>query len=240
MRRIIYFAVAGLLMQALAHRSNAQGRPEFRPAVLGSGPTSLINRIDAKAVSETGLQEGSVMFCSHVLKDGTLTENHTYRVGPGSEKLEQEVLARLADTKVAPAIYMHQPVDVMFYATVLFSNADGVPRIRIFLNQDPSELKKGSDFICPQPVFGGDSKFGGLHYPRAAERVPVPGLVGARLKVDAQGNLQEFEVLNEEPPLLGFGPAAIEDFRGAKFIPAFRAGDPDACDTLLPVFYPLE
>jgi hypothetical protein len=44
-------------------------------------------------------------------------------------------------------------------------------------------------------------------------------------------------VLKEEPPLLGYGEAAMKNFRTARFIPAFRSGDPDESDTILPVCY---
>ena len=38
-------------------------------------------------------------------------------------------------------------------------------------------------------------------------------------------------------PGKGFGEAALSDFGKAKFIPAFRDGQPVACDVRLPVFY---
>src|SRR5438067_1337034 len=56
-------------------------------------------------------------------------------------------------------------------------------------------------------------------------------------KVDAKGNLKNTQVLSEEPPLLGFGDAALSDFGGAKFIPAFRKGQPVECNVKIPVFY---
>ena len=57
------------------------------------------------------------------------------------------------------------------------------------------------------------------------------------LNVDAMGNLQSMQVVSEEPPLLGFGDAAISDFTGAKFIPAFRNGQPTECTVKIPVYY---
>jgi len=65
----------------------------------------------------------------------------------------------------------------------------------------------------------------------------VTGIVDLGLKVDAKGNPTEMRIIKEDPPLLGFGDAALEDFAGAKFVPAFRAGDPTDCDTVLPVVY---
>jgi hypothetical protein len=55
--------------------------------------------------------------------------------------------------------------------------------------------------------------------------------------VDAKGNLKNVQVLSEEPPLLGFGDAALSDFSGAKFIPAFRNGQPVESNVKIPVYY---
>jgi hypothetical protein len=61
--------------------------------------------------------------------------------------------------------------------------------------------------------------------------------VDLALSVDAKGNLMNLQVLSEEPPLLGFGDAALTDFSGAKFIPAFRNGQPVESNVKIPVFY---
>jgi hypothetical protein len=235
MRRFLQLSAVALLgCLALSHAAAQGARPQFRPAVLGTGPDSLVNKIDTKELMKQGQKDGAVMFCSLTAKDGQLVQNRTYRGMPGTAALEAEVLKRLNEARVAPAIYNHQPVEVLIYGTVIYSVSDGKPRLRIVLHQDPLELKKESDFIGPQPVFGGDSKFTGLDYPQIDHPVKVTGIVDLRLRIDAQGNLQEMGVVSEEPPLLGFGQAALNDFEGAKFIPAFRDGDPDAADTVQP------
>jgi len=114
---------------------------------------------------------------------------------------------------------------------------NGKPRLRIFANQQLDELKKESDFIDPQPYVGEDSKFAGLHYPETGSTVQVTGVVELALDVDAKGNLKTMQVVSEEPPLLGFGDAAISDFTGAKFIPAFRNGQPVESNVKIPVYY---
>ena len=115
---------------------------------------------------------------------------------------------------------------------------NGKPRLRIFSNQEAGELAKEHDFIGPQPFYGSESKFTGFHYPSPqTARVPVDGNVELKMKIDANGNLQEMNVVSENPPLLGFADAALSDFRNAKFIPAFRDGKPIACEVTLPVFY---
>ena len=67
--------------------------------------------------------------------------------------------------------------------------------------------------------------------------VLVKGLVRLALKVDVAGKVQELRAVSEEPPLLGLSRAAISDFDHAKFIPAFRDGDPVESSVLLPVPY---
>lgn len=220
------------------HSTHAQGaRPQFRPALLGSGPASLINRIDAAGLQKAGQKDGAVMFCAMAVKDGRLQQGRTYRAMPGSTALEQEVMKQMAEAKIVPAIYNYQPVDVLFYGTVVFSIVNGRPQVRIFLHQDPVELKKESDLIGPQPVFGGESKFVGLRVPQTQAVVPVSAVVDLGLKIDANGNPLEMRIIREEPPLLGFGDAALQDLAGAKFIPCFRDGDRTECETVLPVFY---
>ena len=98
-------------------------------------------------------------------------------------------------------------------------------------------MDKETDFIDPQPYVGQDSKFTGLHYPETGSTVAVTGVVELALNVDAKGNLTNLQVLSEEPPLLGFGDAALSDFSGAKFIPAFRNGQPVESNVKIPVYY---
>jgi hypothetical protein len=216
--------------------------PKYRPALLGLGPNSVINRIDTQALIQKGQKDGSIMFFCSVTKTGEIANAWTYRGTPESTLLEQELLSRLDQALFVPALYKQQPVHVLFYGTVTFSIVNGKPRLRIFANQEAAELKKESDFIGPQPFIGHDSKFEGMHYPDDVLRVPISGLVELALKIDADGNLKEdLRVISEEPPLVGFRRAATEDFRVAKFIPAFRDGKPVECSIILPVYYaPLE
>lgn len=178
------------------------------------------------------------MFCCSVRSDGEIANVWTYKGTPESLLLEQELVKQLDQSVFVPAIYNHHPVHVLFYGTVTFAIVNGKPRLRIFANQESEELKKESDFIGPQPFVGRESKFEGLHYPDDVLRVPVSGLVELGLKIDADGNLKgDLNIVSEEPPLLGFRRAAAEDFRVARFIPAFRDGKPTECSITLPVYY---
>jgi TonB family protein len=215
--------------------------PMYRPILLGTGPDALINRIDSAGLIKQGQKDAAIMFSCSVKRDGAVLSVSTYRGTPDSKLLEQEILKKLsaaANPKFIPAIYNHIPVDAVYYGTVIFAVVDGKPRLRIFSNQERAELAKESDFIGPQPFWGGDSKFYGFRFPsRENAPVQVDGSVELELKVDATGNLRDLKVLSEQPPFLGFGDAAFDDMSKARFIPAFREGKPVACDVKIPVYY---
>jgi hypothetical protein len=237
MREVVFLCMTSLFLGATFAARAEIPAPRFRPAVLGSGPDSLVNQIDTQDLFKKGQKDGAIMFCCRVTTTGNVVWYKTYLPVPGSDLLEEEVRKRLDNARLAPAIYEHKPVEVLFYGTVFFSIVDGKPKLHIFANQEAAELKAASDFISPQPVIGADSKFTGLHYPREKMTVFVKGLVRLALNVDVEGNLQDLRVVSEEPPLVGLAQAAWTDFTGAKFIPAFRDGDPVESSVLLPVRY---
>jgi len=177
------------------------------------------------------------MFSCLVAPTGEIASSGAYRGTKGSELLEQELLKRLATSKFIPAVRNHQPVLAVFYGTLKFAVVNGKPRLRIFANQQVNEVNKESDFIDPQPYVAPDSKFTGLHYPETGSTVAVTGVVDVMMSVDAKGNLTHMHVVSEEPPLLGFGNAALSDLNGAKFIPAFRNGRPVESTVKIPLFY---
>ena len=215
--------------------------PMYRPVLLGSGPDSLINRIDTADLVRKGQKDAAVMFSCSVKKDGSVLSVSTYRGTADSKVLEQEILKRLsaaANPRFIPAIHNHLPVDAIYYGTVTFTIPNGKPRLRIFSNQERSELAKESNFVGPQPFWGGDSKFTGFHYPTSdTAPIQVDGSAELQVKVDDKGNLQDLQVLSEQPPFLGFGETAFGDLSKAKFIPAFRDGKPVACEVKLPVYF---
>jgi TonB family protein len=211
--------------------------PEFRPALIGTAPNSLINTIDTADLIKKGQKEAAVMFSCLVAPTGDVAHSGAYRGTRGSELLEQEVLKRLATAKFIPAVHNHQPVIAVFSGTVKFAVVNGKPRLRIFANQQVSELDKETDFIDPQPFVGQASTFTGTHYPEVPTTVSLTGTVDLQVEVDAVGNLKGMQVLSEEPPFLYFGQAALVDFTGAKFIPAFRNGKPVDSKVTLHVYY---
>ena len=237
MRGLVFLWITPFFLSATLPSEAELPLPRFRPAVLRSGPDSLVNQIDTQDLLKKGQKDGAIMFCCRVSTTGDVVSYTTYLPVPGSDLLEAEVRKRLDKARLAPAIYEHKPVEVLFYGTVFFSVVDGKPKLHIFANQEAAELKAANDFIGPQPVFGADSKFTGLHYPRERMTVFVKGLARLAVKVDAAGNLQDLQAVSEEPASLGLAQAALTDFTGAKFIPAFRDGDPVESSILLPVRY---
>src|SRR5438093_73603 len=225
----------------VASPSPAADLPMYRPILLGKGPNSLVDRIDTQDLIKKGQKDALIMFNCAVRKDGGVQWSATYRGTPDSDFLKQELQRRISpasNPRFIPAIYNHQPVDAIYYGTVTFRVVNGKPRLRIFSNQEGDELEKEHDFIGPQPFFGNGSGFTGFHYPQMENtRLEVDGMVELKMKIDATGNLQEINVVSEKPPLLGFGDAALKDFKDAKFIPAFRDGKPVECEVTLPVFY---
>src|SRR5436189_3901376 len=215
--------------------------PMYRPVLLGQGPKSLIDRIDTQDLIRKGQKDALIMFNCSVRRDGEVEWSATYRGTPDSDILKQELQKRISpasNPRFIPAVHDHQLVDAIYYGTVTFRLVNGKPRLRIFSNQEAGELEKEHDFIGPQPFFGDGSGFTGLHYPpMESGRVQVDGKVELKMKVDATGNLQEINVVSENPPPLGFGDAALKDFRDAKFIPAFRDGKSVESEVTLSVFY---
>jgi TonB family protein len=214
--------------------------PALRPILVGHGPNSLIDRIDGQALVAKGQKDALIMFVCAVRKTGDIEWSEFFGGTSDSRALQEELAKRLSpasEVRFVPAVYNHRPVDAIYYGTVKFAVVNGKPRLRIFSNQERAELEAEHDFIGPQPFFGAESKFTGFHYPDQATPVTVDGFVHVALRIDVDGNLQDAQVASEQPPLVGFGDAALADFRGAKFIPAFRDGKPVACNVTLPVLY---
>jgi TonB-like protein len=214
------------------------GLPQFRPVLLGLGANSVINRMDTAGLIRDGQYDASLYFRCAVGPTGDVLNTAVYHESPDSTLLERELLHCLEQAVFVPAVYEHQPVAAFFFGAVDFKVINRKPRLRIFANQEPEELKKESDFIGPQMFIGAGSQFHGLHYPPDSATAALTGLVELGLKIDATGKVKEMKVVSEYPPLLHFREAAEEDFRGVTtFIPAFRDGKPVECNVTLPIFY---
>ena len=140
--------------------------PQYRPALLGIGPTSVINRIDTAGLISDGQKDALALLLLFRRQERARspipgpTSNHRIRT------CSNENSCAASSTAVfVPAVYEHQPVDRFFFGAVDFKVINRKPRLRIFANQEAEELKKESDFIGPQMFIGPGSEFHGLHYP---------------------------------------------------------------------------
>jgi hypothetical protein len=238
MRFLVFLLVASLAIVDLACAQSIDvGSNANRPALVGNGPDALINQIDFRDLFQKGQKDAGMMFACTVEKSGTISWYSIYRATPNSDLLQAEVTRRLETAKFTPALYKKEPVAVVFFGTVVYFVKDGKPHLRIYANQESEELNKRNDFIGPQPYFGGESTFSGLNYPYPDLPVPVAGLVDVTMAVDVTGKLKDIQLLSENPPVLGFGDAALASLRFAKFIPAFRNGKPVESKVTLSIYY---
>jgi len=205
----------------------AQDLPDMRPALIGSGKDALINMIDTQKLSKEGQGDAALMFFATLNQRGHPDFFSAYRVTPGGEKLKNEVVRCMYKAHFVPAVYNHANVPAKIYGTIIFRVVDGKPHLRIFLNQEMSELKRESDFIGPQAIALPGHVYERIQYPRgpwASE--DKPGIVEVSLSVDASGELKDVQVLKEMPPGHNFGALMIKAIRQSTYLPAFRNGKP--------------
>lgn len=221
-----------LLLLSIANPAGVQAAgPQVRPALIGNGPSALINRIDTKKLIEKGHGNGLLMFKCYVDSSGKVLNYNTYRETPGSELLKEEVGKSLLACRFVPAIYNGERTDVGLVGTVVFLVADGKPHLRIYMNQNRDDVAKGNDFIAPQLVTS-SADFKGSWYDLAAQKGRVYGQNGwieLSLTVDANGNQKDLKVKLEDPPGFGFATVVRNAYAKAKWIPGFRNGRPFEC-----------
>lgn len=207
----------------------AQSNPEFRPALAGSGPQALVNLIDVPTLLQHGQGDGMVMFTAfpsgdRLFKGSAVVYNGT----PGTKLLEKEVRRALDKAVMTPAIAGHKPVLVYFDGTVMFFR-DATPHLRVLANQDPKELAHFNDFIAPQLIFTSTTWDPNTSELDAARRLRKNGAVIFSLHVDQHGRLLDSRLVSESPAGFNFGLVTLKALATAKFIPAFRNGQPVEC-----------
>jgi Gram-negative bacterial TonB protein C-terminal len=221
----------GLVMAIGATTGHGEELPEMRPALLGTGPKALVNIIDTQALLKKGQGNAAVMFCCMLEANGNPLVAYTYRWTPGGEALEREVFRKLVEARYVPGVYKHRRVPTDLYGTVIYRVIDGRPRLRIFLNQERSELAQENDFIAPQPVTRPGM------YPLGSLFHGGDGTVVLRLSVDATGKRKSVSVESETPPGHDFGKGILPIFNEYNFIPGYRNGKPVDSTTTLTVYF---
>jgi hypothetical protein len=233
--RIHLLATLGLV-SFFSATAFAETEPEFRPALLGTYRHSLINTINTESLMKRGQGNAVLMFTAGISQNGYGYVWQTYRGTPHSELLSKEVMDRTSQAQFEPAIYKHQHVGVILTGTVTFTVIAGKPHLRIFLNQEESDLKQGKDFIAPQLAFAaGNPKFEGIWYP--GHVLTGPGVAAVTLDVDVNGKVQHAVVAYEHPAGKGFGAEAVDGLSKAVFIPGFRNGKAVPCRFTFPVIF---
>src|SRR3979411_1539251 len=111
---IVCLSIVDLAFAQTTKTAPSSKLPMYRPALLGSGPGSLINRIDTQDLVKKGQKDAAIMFTCSVKKNGDVVWSGTYRGTPGSKLLEQELFKRLAGAKIGPAVLNTGPVGADF------------------------------------------------------------------------------------------------------------------------------
>ena len=218
--------VCSLFAFVLAATLSAAQLPEMRPALLGSGPNSLINLIDTQKLAKSG--DAIVRFSCGVNYRGQGYDMVTYRGSANSKALSEELVEKVERATFVAPVHQHQNRWCILSGTAVLAVVNGKPHLRIFLNQEEEHLKRGDDFISPQPIFWEHDRFNGFDYPKHGD---TSGDVGMALTIDANGNLKEAKITSETPAGLGFGPAVKDKINTVTFLPAYFHGKPVSSTT---------
>jgi hypothetical protein len=224
----ITVVIVALVFSLCAVRLPAENLPDVRPALIGSGPGSLVNLIDAQALFQKGQRDAWVMFECAVLADGVAYGSDFFTASSNSNLLQNEVRKRLRQTRFIPAVYNHKRTSAWFAGTVVFAVVNGKPHLRIYANQDLDVIKSGVDFVAPQIIDVPNHYY--LNFPKTPTgtvRDDAAGVVKIRHSVDANGKTTSVEVISEPP-----GAQAGEYLKKAlplvDFLPGYRNGRPTA------------
>ena len=222
---------------------------DMRPALVGSGPHSLVNLINTKHLMDRGVKHGALFFYAIVAPNGFPVYSKVWGMTEETKPLRDELRERLAEARFMPAVYNHRNVYAAFYGTLAFSVADGKPHLRVFANQELSELQKENDFIAPQRI----SIPGHIYdFTKVKEAFggwmseDKPGEADLSLSVDAGGHLKDVHVNKVTPPEnQKYADAAATITREQTFLPAYRNGKPVDSAThirfyFIPAFYRLQ
>jgi hypothetical protein len=228
--RAFAFSVVALFL--IVHLAELQAaEPRIRPALIGNGPSALINLIDTKKLMEKGQRDGLLMFTCYVGASGIVGDYLIYRETPGSELLKKGVGDSLRACRFIPAIYNGTRTDVLLAGTVVFWVADGRPHLRIYMNQNRDDVAKGNDFVAPQVVYN-TVDWAALQYDPVLTKAKVylqNGVLQLSVTVDTNGNQKDLKVVLEDPPGFRFGEGFRKIYARAKWIPGFRNGHPADC-----------
>ena len=209
--------------------ARAEELPDRRPALVGSGPKSLVNLIDTEGLFRKGQRDAWVMFECVVAGDGEAGGSDFFTASPGADLLKNEIRRRLRQAKFIPAVYNHKRTHAWFAGTAVFVVANGRPHLRMYANQDLDEIKRGTDFVAPQLIEVPNHNVSNVPtFPGAAKHEEVGVVVKLRHSVDAEGKTTDVQVISERPPGYQLGEWLKKVIPLVDFLPGYRNGRPTA------------
>jgi hypothetical protein len=215
-------------LQIAALSAPAAGH-SYRPALVGNGPKSLVNLIDGQKLIEKGQQDGVVMF-DVIVNGSDGSADLVWCHGPREVKLLKTEVQRAAlNASFVPALIDGKPVDVAFHGAAIFVVREGHPYLKIFANQDADELARQTDYIQPQLVPDSTDWDAAKPMLEVVRRHARTGHAILSITLEADGKVRDRHLLEEDPPGLNIGAAALKAYANARFVPGFRNGKPVAC-----------
>ena len=189
------------------------------PGAMGSGgPIIEARLVSANAQSADSLAPIEVPDQPIVLTPGALAEVQPVpQIAPQPASTQLEAAVQPAATPTgpepvsnpAPAVAIISSVDLIYY---------GVRDVDVL----PQALRAVQ-----------------LDYPAEADRQRISGKLRLQLKIEADGQVSDVEVVSADPPGV-FDEAAVKAFRAARFVPAEKNGRPVRVRVLIPVEFDWE
>jgi hypothetical protein len=227
----------------------AENLPEMRPALVGNGKNSLVNMFNPHNVIKRGETHGALYFGCVVAPNGVPERGRIWGNTEQTMALRDELRIKLSQCRFVPAVYNHRNVYCYFEGTLAFSTTDGKPHVRIFANQQLSELQKESDFITPQII-----SIPGHIYDFTKVKDPFGGwgtddkpvVADMSLSIDASGKVKDINLQKVTPPdKEKYAASAVERLKQRTWLPAYRNGKPVDSTTqfryyFVPEYYSLQ
>ena len=227
----------------------AENLPEMRPALVGNGPRSIINMFNPQNVIKRGETHGALYFGCRIAPNGLPERCNIWGNTDATKALRDELRIKLSQSRFIPAVYDHRNVYCWFQGTLEFSTTDGKPHVRIFANQQLSDLQKEADFITPQMISvpGHIYDFTKVKDPFGAwATADKPVVADMSLSVDASGKVKDIHLQTVTPSdQRKYADAAVEILKQRTFLPAYRNGKPVDSTTqfryyFVPEYYSLQ
>lgn len=245
-KRILAVFLIGL---AVLTSIEAENLPDMRPALVGNGPRSIINMFNPQNVIKRNEGHGALYFGCIIAPNGVPERCNIWGNTDATKALRDELRIKLSQSRFVPAVYNHRNVYCWFQGTLAFSTSDGKPHVRIFANQQLSDLQKESDFITPQmiDVPGHIYDFTKVKDPFsgwATDDKPV--VADLSLTVDAGGKVKDIHLENVTPAdRQKYAATAVDVLKQRTWLPAYRNGKPVESTTkfryyFIPAYYSLQ